>query len=160
MQGHETFWIVRKVDGVSKIVGYKHNPIKTSYELLWAEVRNPNRSLMTIQNTLRRIIESYFKILGNVDTNAIVALFDGRDQQVCSSLFSWVNDGSHSAHEDFYISVDEGVVQRYLDVFRLIFNKAGHSAHYEMMMGPAVVANSPVSVVPAQTEPVSVVLEA
>lgn len=135
-RAHETFWIVRKVEGVSKIVGYKYNPIKTSYELLWAEVRNPNRSSSTIQNTLRRIIENYFKILGNVDKDDIIARFEGKDQQICASLFSWVNDGSHSAHDDLYISVDDTVVARYLDVFRRIFKETGQHGHYEMMMGP------------------------
>ncbi|SHG92957.1 AAA family ATPase [Bradyrhizobium erythrophlei] len=134
-RAQETFWIVRKVDGVSKVVGYNHNPIKTSYELLWAEVRNPNRSNMTIQNTLRRIIENYFKILGNVDTDDIIAQFEGKDQQLCTSLFSWVNDGSHSAHDDLYISADDSVVARYLDVFRRIFEKTDHHGHYKMMMG-------------------------
>ena len=134
-RAHETFWIVRKVEGVSKIVGYKYNPIGTSYELLWSEVRNPNRSNMAIQNTLRRIIENYFKILGNVDTDDIIAKFEGKDQQVCSSLFSWVNDGSHSAHDDLYISADDSVVVRYLDVFRRIFEKTDHHGHYKMMTG-------------------------
>ncbi|MFB6463881.1 AAA family ATPase [Bradyrhizobium tunisiense] len=132
---HETFWIVRKVDGVSRIVNYKYNPIKTSYELLWSEVRNPSRSNITIQNTLRRIIENYFKILGNVDTNEIIAKFEGKDQQVCASLFSWVNDGSHSAHDDLYVTVDDQVVARYLDVFQRIFEKTEHHGHYKMMMG-------------------------
>jgi wobble nucleotide-excising tRNase len=135
-RAHETFWIVRKVDGVSKIVGYEHNPIKTSYELLWADVRNPGRSSLTIQNTLRRIIENYFKILGNVDTDSIVAMFEGRDQQVCASLFSWLNDGSHSAYDDLFVSSDESLVERYLDVFRRVFEKSKHIEHYRMMMGP------------------------
>lgn len=134
-RAHETFWIVRKIDGVSHIVGHRTNPIKTSYELLWSEVRNSALRTVTIQNTLRRIVENYFKILGNVDTDEIVAQFYGRDQQVCASLFSWVNDGSHSAHDDLYISADEGLVVRYLDVFRRIFDKTGHNAHYRMMMG-------------------------
>lgn len=151
-RAHETFWIVRKLEGASKIVSYKYNPIKTSYELLWAEVRNPNRSNMTIQNTLRRIVENYFKILGNVDTDTIVAQFSGKDQQVCSSLFSWVNDGSHSTHDDFYVSVDDGIVARYLDVFRRIFEKTGHHAHYAMMIGPEPIAEGPVSVAPALAE--------
>lgn len=135
-RAHETFWIVRKVDGTSQIVGHRTNPIKTSYELLWSEVRNPDRPTLTIQNTLRRIVENYFRILGNVDTDDIVAQFMGRDQQVCASLFSWVNDGSHSAHDDLYISADGGLVARYLDVFRRIFERTGHEAHYKMMMGP------------------------
>lgn len=142
-RAHETFWVVRKVDGVSQIVGHRTNPIKTSYELLWSEVRNPDRSNLTIQNTLRRIVENYFKILGNVDTDSIVAEFDGRDQQVCASLFSWVNDGSHSAHDDLYISADGGLVAHYLDVFHRIFKNTGHDAHYRMMMGPEPVAPVP-----------------
>ncbi|GLK46336.1 AAA family ATPase [Novosphingobium resinovorum] len=136
VRAHETFWVVRKLDGTSKIDGHPVNPIKTSYELLWAEVRNPDRSVLTIQNTLRRIIENYFKILGNVDTDEIVARFEGQDQQICASLFSWVNDGSHSAHDDLYVSVDGGLATRYLSVFREIFIKTEHSAHYQMMMGP------------------------
>ncbi|MEY9463380.1 hypothetical protein ABH973_003793 [Bradyrhizobium ottawaense] len=134
-RANETFWIIRKVEGASKIVGYKYNPIKTSYELLWAEVRAANRSNMAIQNTLRRIIEYYFKILGNVDTDDIVGKFEGKDQQLCASLFSWVNDGSHSAHDDLYVSVENSMVDRYLNVFRRIFEKTGHCGHYNMMMG-------------------------
>jgi wobble nucleotide-excising tRNase len=153
-RAHETFWIVRKVEGVSKIIGYNYNPIKTSYELLWAEVRNPNRSNMAIQNTLRRIIENYFKILGNVDTDKIIAKFEGKDQQVCASLFSWVNDGSHSAPDDFYISSDDSVVSRYLDVFHHIFKKTDHLGHYKMMMGTEELADpaqGAVTVAPAAT---------
>lgn len=141
-RAHETFWIVRKIEGVSKIAGYTYNPIKTSYELLWAEVKNPNRSNTTIQNTLRRIIEAYFKILGNFDTDKIIAKFEGKDQQICSSLFSWVNDGSHGAHDDLYVSADDSVVARYLSVFRGVFEKTDHLGHYRMMMGQDIASDS------------------
>ena len=139
-RAHETFWIVRKVNDVSVITGYNHNPISTSYELLWAEVRSPNRSNITIQNTLRRILENYFKILGNLDKDDICARFEGRDQQICGSLFSWVNDGSHSFNDDLYISADDAMITRYLDVFRRIFEVTNHLAHYEMMMGQEAMA--------------------
>ncbi|OYW13500.1 MAG: hypothetical protein B7X02_02075, partial [Rhodospirillales bacterium 12-54-5] len=43
-RAHETFWIVRKLNDESVVVGYNHNPISTSYELLWQEVRSPERS--------------------------------------------------------------------------------------------------------------------
>jgi wobble nucleotide-excising tRNase len=131
---HETFWIVRKSEGISEITGFNTNPIKTSYELLWEEVRNPQRSKLTIQNTLRRIVENYFKILGSVDTDTIVEKFSGKEQQVCASLFAWVNDGSHSAHDDLYVSADDGVIDRYLDVFKRVFDVTGNAAHYRMMM--------------------------
>ncbi len=139
-RAHETFWIVRKVNDNSVIVGYNHNPIRTSYELLWAEVRSPDRSKVTLQNTLRRILENYFKILGNIDKDDIIEKFDGRDQQICGSLFSWVNDGSHSFNDDLYISADDAIIARYLDVFRRIFKEMRHEAHYEMMMGPEALA--------------------
>lgn len=136
-RAHETFWIVRKQDDVSVLKGYDHNPIKTSYELLWSEVRNNNRSNLTIRNTLRRILESYFKLLGNMDREEIVAMFEGREKQICASLFSWVNDGSHAAHDDLYVSADNSVVERYLSVFKKVFEKTGHIGHYDMMIGPA-----------------------
>lgn len=131
---------MRKVNDVSVITSYNHNPISTSYELLWAEVRSPNRSNIAIQNTLRRILENYFKILGNLDKDDICARFEGRDQQICGSLFTWVNDGSHSFNDDLYISADDAMVTRYLDVFRRIFEVTNHLAHYEMMMGPQTLA--------------------
>ena len=135
-RAHETFWIVRKQDDVSVLTAYDHNPIKTSYELLWSEVRSANRSNLTIQNTLRRILESYFKLLGNMDRDEIVAKFEGKEKQICGSLFSWVNDGSHAAHDDLYVSAENSVVERYLSVFKKIFEKTGHIGHYEMMIGP------------------------
>ena len=36
----ETFWTVRKANQRSKIQSHETNPIKTSYELLWNEVKN------------------------------------------------------------------------------------------------------------------------
>ena len=88
----ETFWIVRKSNSVSKLEKHNSNPIKTSYELLWSEVRRQDRSNLTIQNTLRRILENYFKILGGIDSGEICAKFvDGKEKLICKSLFSWVN---------------------------------------------------------------------
>lgn len=135
LRAHETFWIVKKVDDVSTLESFDHNPIKTSYELLWCEVRSQNRSNLTIQNTLRRILENYFKILGNMDKDEIIKKFEGREKIVCASLFSWVNDGSHSSHDDLYISSDATTVDVYLGVFRSIFEETGHTQHYHMMMG-------------------------
>ncbi|MDR3064270.1 MAG: AAA family ATPase [Comamonas sp.] len=133
----ETFWVVRKSNNFSKIEKHNSNPIKTSYELLWAEVKRSDRSNLTIQNTLRRIIENYFKILGGIDPDKIGEMFEGKEKLICKSLFSWVNDGSHFAHDDLYISVDDSTVENYLKVFKKIFEKSDHLAHYRMMMGDA-----------------------
>src|SRR5690606_21322028 len=131
----ETFWVVRKAGLISKVEKHESNPIKTSYELLWAEVRRKDISSLTIQNTLRRILENYFKIFGGVDPDSLCSKFEAKERVICKSMLSWVNDGSHFAHDDVYVSLDESMVETYLSVFRKIFERSGHLAHYEMMMG-------------------------
>ncbi|MGZ8916284.1 MAG: AAA family ATPase [Methylobacter sp.] len=130
-----TFWTVRKSNQLSKINQYDTNPIKTSYELLWIEVKNTERSNLSIQNTLRRILDNYFKILGGIELDSICNYFEGKNKLICKSLLSWVNDGSHSAHDDLYVSIDESTIDNYLEVFKHIFIETGHEAHYKMMMG-------------------------
>ncbi|AWI78508.1 AAA family ATPase [Parazoarcus communis] len=131
----ETFWVVRKPAKQSKLEKHDGNPIQTSYELLWSEVKNPNPSLLTIQNIMRRILENYFKFFGGIEPRDICARLPGKEQSICNSLLSWVNDGSHYAQDDIYVSMDHGAVQTYLKVFHLIFKLSEHEAHYKMMMG-------------------------
>jgi wobble nucleotide-excising tRNase len=143
----ETFWTVRKQKAESFVRKHLSNPIKSSYELLWLDVREPIRGNLSIQNSLRRILETYFKMLGGIDLDRVHEHFDGHDKLACRALLSWVNDGSHSAHDDLYVSVDEGTIDLYLVVFRKIFENQGHIQHYNMMMADSTVA------VAAVTEP-------
>lgn len=136
--GEETFWVVKKIENSSIIEGYEGNPIKTSYELLWKQLQADKKCSLTIQNTLRRILENYFKIMGNTSLESLPMNFDGSEQFVCRSLLSWVNDGSHYSQDDLYVSSDEATMVIYLKVFKEIFEKAGHISHYEMMMGDTV----------------------
>lgn len=131
----ETFWVVHKKDSHSRLEKHGTNPISTSYDLLWSEVRRNDRSTMTIQNTLRRILENYFKILGGIDLHALCEKFDGQERIICKSLVSWINDGSHFAHDDLYVAPDGAEVETYLKVFEEIFKRSDHYAHYKMMMG-------------------------
>ena len=64
----ESFWLIKKRGDYSFVEQQEQNPIKTSYELLWEEVRAKpeQRNNATIQNTLRRILENYFKLLGGI----------------------------------------------------------------------------------------------
>lgn len=120
----ETFWLLKKVVYESTVEKQQNNPIKTSYELLWAEVRNENRSNVTIQNTLRRILENYFKLLGGIPLEDLYTKFDGKDKIICKALCSWVHDGSHSAFDDYYYTpLDDTSVDKYLQVFKQIFEK-------------------------------------
>lgn len=142
----ESFWIVRKGGGHSKLDRHNQNPIKTSYELLWMEIREAQASLQNggavshrIENTLRRILEHYFTILGSIDRDDICAKFTGQDKCVCKSLFSWVNAGSHSALDDAHLTPSNEMTKNSLTVFRAIFDKTDHLAHYKMMMRDAFV---------------------
>ena len=130
----ETFWIVRKANDATRLTKYGANPIQTAYEMLWAEVfRSSERNNLTVQNNLRRILEYYFTLLGGIDRHKICSYFEGREKMICETLFSWTNSGSHSVNEDLFISVDDAVVEKYLEVFRKIFDNAGHKSHYKMM---------------------------
>ena len=139
----ESFWIVRKPAQSSKVEHYSYNPIKTSYELLWAELRKPDPQNLTIQNTLRRILENYFKILGGIDLQNLWEHFEDEEAVHCRSLISWVNDGSHFAHDDLYVVIDEPMVDSYLKVFFKIFRQTKHMPHYQMMMGDQYVDLDP-----------------
>ena len=152
----ESFWIIRKPAQNSKVEHYTTNPIKTSYELLWAELRKPDPQNLTIQNTLRRILENYFKILGGIDLQDLWEHFEGEEAVHCKSLISWVNDGSHFAHDDLYVVIDEPMVDSYLKVFFKIFKQTKHIPHYQMMMGEQYVDLDPdVAEADAGVEPVN-----
>lgn len=139
----ESFWIVRKGMPHSQCDRHQCNPIKSSYQLLWSEVRAAEMAAHTgelvsphIENTLRRILEHYFTILGSVDYKKLCDKFDGPDKVMCNSLFSWVNAGSHSALDDAHITPSDAMVKNALRVFREIFEKSGNPGHYEMMNPP------------------------
>jgi len=130
-----TFKILRKSDDISTIYDYDTNPIKSSYELLWQEVREAESNpRITIPNTLRRIIENYFKILGGIDTIDLINQFKGEEKIICQSLISWINEGSHVISDDLYVESSIETQAKYLEVFKNIFKKSGHIAHYNMMM--------------------------
>jgi len=132
---HETFWIVKKPNNQTEIIPHNDNPIKTSYELLWNELKGDVKSSLTIQNTLRRILENYFTILGNRNKDAIICKFDGKDRLICQSLFAWINDGSHFTNDDLYIACDDTTIEKFLQIFKQVFEKEGQISHYNMMMG-------------------------
>ncbi len=136
--GDVNYWIVHKDDGISDITPYgMKNPISTAYELLWQELRdNENLTRVTIQNTMRRIIENYFGMLGNKKDETLTSCFsEPEESMIARSLISWINDGSHSIPDDLYIDSYTDAVPKYKEVFKRIFYMSGHAAHYNMMMG-------------------------
>jgi len=132
------FWILRKNNNKSIIQCYeKENPIQGSYELLWNELRNKDKiSIITLQNTMRRVYETYFKVLGKYDDDDILQKFPSlQEKEICRSLLCWVNDGSHCVPDDYSVIPDQEQAERYLKVFKQVFEVTGHVQHYNMMMG-------------------------
>lgn len=140
MKAKTTFWTVQKNHNTSFVNFCKSNPVKSTYEMLWDTVssisEDPSLGDQTsIQNTMRRILEHYFSVYGDIPLNELPMKLDAKDRPIARSLLSWINDGSHSSFDDFYYTppIADGV-ERYLSIFKAIFEKTGHIAHYNMMM--------------------------
>ncbi len=132
------FWILRKKNKISSIHPYhQNNPIQSSYELLWREIKEwENNSGTTIQNTMRRILENYFNILGKKRDDYLIGKFISQEERdICRSLLSWVNEGSHTLPDDLFIELPEGTIMKYLKVFEDVFKLTGNIGHFNMMMG-------------------------
>jgi len=131
----ESYWLIRKYNDQSHIIEHEENPIKTTYELLWRELDEPEKiNTATVFNTMRRILEYYFNILGGLEYEKAIDKFDGEEKIICKSLIGWINDGSHFINDDLAVTVDPSDIEKYLKVFKDIFYKMDHGSHYEMMM--------------------------
>jgi wobble nucleotide-excising tRNase len=131
------FWILRKQYNTTTIQSFlMENPIQSSYGLLWQELKNDDvSSIITIQNIMRRIIESYFKLLGKYGDDDLISKFSNKEEQeICRSLICWINDGSHGVSDDLYVELQDRTVENYKKVFKDIFILTKHEGHYNMMM--------------------------
>lgn len=133
------YWMISKSNNHSIIKEYEKNPVSSTYEMLWDEIResqvNPTESsTISIANTMRRIIEHYFSLLGGEDLSKYHLKFPDGERQVFKSLISWANAGSHSAFDDYSATPNMYNAETYLKVFKDFFEHSGHIAHYNMMM--------------------------
>lgn len=135
IRSDESFWLVKKTHHGSTVEYCETIPVRSAYELLWEDIKSENITSISFQNTLRRILENYFTMWGGMHKEQIYSLFDGREKVLCQSLFSWVNDGSHSLHEDLYINQGEQTNRAYLNIFKEIFRRTDQMGHYCMMLG-------------------------
>jgi wobble nucleotide-excising tRNase len=60
-----------------------------------------------------------------------------------------MSEGSHAVPDDVFVAVDATMIQKYLEVFKLIFVRLGHENHYNMMMGSLKVIEAAVASPPA-----------
>jgi wobble nucleotide-excising tRNase len=132
------FWILRRNDKTSTLQCYfEQNPIQSSYDLLWRDIKEwEKNSGTTVQNTMRRILENFFSILGNKRDDFLIGKFEIQEErEICRSLLSWINEGSHTLPDDLFIEAPEGTIVKYLKVFQDIFKHTENIGHYNMMMG-------------------------
>lgn len=129
------YYIVRKKDNVTCIDKYETCPIKTSYQTLWDDIKKDGIDCISIQNSMRRIIEFYFKFLANINEQELLEKFTNvNEKNICKSLIGWINVGSHDIIDDFNISISNDQIEKYKEIFMRIFEITGHKEHYDMMM--------------------------
>jgi wobble nucleotide-excising tRNase len=132
------YYILRKIGNKTSIYSYKDkNPISSSYELLWNEIKEYEKnSGITVQNAMRRVIENYFSILGSKRDDTLLSKFENpQEKEIFRSLLSWVNEGSHTLPDDLYVEMPDQSINTYLKVFREVFLHTNNLGHYNMMMG-------------------------
>lgn len=132
-----SYWILSKKQGQSSIGDrLDENPIKSSYELLWNDIRNWKEiSPSSLQNNMRRVFETYFMVFGGFTETDIVNTFTNiEEKKICLSLIGWINDGSHSIPDDLHFVPTDEEKTKYMNVFERIFEELGQKGHYDMMM--------------------------
>jgi wobble nucleotide-excising tRNase len=140
---HTAYWVLRRQGKWTEVIAHgMKNPVSSTYQLLWNEVRDSNgASAIGAQNAMRRILEYYFTVLG-VSGKKLSDLPEQfkdspRDQLLCEALLSWAHGGSHDIADELHVSDTDDTRERILTIFRKVFEVNGQEGHYGMMMGEA-----------------------
>lgn len=134
------YWKLQKNNGVSEALSCgDENPICSEYELMWRELRDAKKGKVSVglQNTMRRIIETYFMVMGGYDKRKLIPdnFSDNPEEMLLiTSLAKWSDEGSHGAMDEVFAGDRKTINDKYLHVFEMLFKKLGHEAHYNMMM--------------------------
>lgn len=141
--GRRSYLVLSKDDqGVSRVQHYASNPIESTYALLWVEVQEAARAAdgiasVSLPNSMRRILENYFRLMGGVAVEQLVENVPDDEKWAQAALLSWTNDGSHSAPWDLSFAGTQFTNKALLKAFKEIFVETDHIAHYQMMMREA-----------------------
>lgn len=115
--------------------------IRGSYALLWTSVveaaridEGSNLVRAGVFNIVRRIIEGYFKTVGNVKDYERPKSISPIEERTIYLFHIWANAGSHTIADDLDQTIDESGTLRFLSLFRLYFSLEGHEAHFDMMI--------------------------
>lgn len=130
-----SYYLIKKLNGYSIIEHCSKNPISSTYELLWQNLFCNDCNPMTAQNISRRIIETFFNLVGISYVNEIILRMKSPDREIAQSLMSWANAGSHNALDegDIVVNTNEST-EAYKNVLKKIFTESDYKAHYEEMI--------------------------
>ena len=127
------YYLIRKVNEASRVERCEKNPVSTTYEQLWQEIFREECTSLTAQNVARRITETFFKAMEDVEPREIIDGMSGNDREIARSFLSWANAGSHIlADEETFVNTDEAT-STYLRVLEKIFKMRGYERHFQAM---------------------------
>lgn len=132
------YYTFRKEDGaITQAIAHRENPITSTYEQLWKDLKDDRahgRMSASAQNTMRRILETYFGALGGFQDDLLPKMAPS-EQLAARSLLAWINDGSHNIPWEIDYAPTAVDAEQYHQVFRKIFEIEGQLGHYKKMMG-------------------------
>ncbi len=115
--------------------------IRNNYALLWdyvVAVAKSDEDTSVLQaglyNIVRRIIETYFRWLGNVERKQWPQQLPAASRRTLSVLDAWANAGSHKLADDIDRYTDLGQVRRFLTLFQDFFYYQDQQGHFNMMV--------------------------
>lgn len=130
------FIIKKAAFGCNKVEEVDRSPVSTTYRELWVAILSASEDsdVVGLANTMRRVLETYFQSNNSLSTLRDIRGLDPQEKTAVNSLISWANDGSHNLFDSLEIGTASLSCATYNDVFKLIFTRTGHEAHYQMMV--------------------------
>lgn len=134
------WWLIKK-ESVSRVKVFGHiNPIRGEYATMWLELKDSYESgnYIVIPNLMRKIIETYFVGMGGMNKRRLIPdnfSSNAEEKAIIKSLAKWMDEGSHRVGDDLYVDDPGGMCEKYMKVFKKLFERLGHESHYRMMMG-------------------------
>ncbi|MBP1325477.1 wobble nucleotide-excising tRNase [Leucobacter exalbidus] len=136
------FRLVKDLDGFTTVRDDEYkSKIRGSYPLLWHSVVEAAQTedesdlvRVGVFNIVRRILEGYFKTIGNVKDFDRPSNASPIEERVVSQFHVWANSGSHTIADDIDQTIDVGRTKDFLRLFKQYFDVQGHGAHFDMMV--------------------------
>lgn len=117
------------------------NLLKRAYSKLNSDnTEEENRDYKyTIQNTMRRIYETFFSNTCGMRDQEIANLFEHKSDLYksadCRNLIEWLNEGSHSVSLSSYNDLpSDEIIKEYLAIFEEMFRVTGNIGQFKKLM--------------------------